>query len=303
MAVRPCCAICSATTPDTIGLLCPACARLIARGGRHAPGIVTSRTPADAAEGWVIDAWGQLHPIGARCAIGRDPQSNDLVIADLGVSGTHAELRRDRDRWVMRDLGSGNGTGLGDQPRARVVEPGHRDRVWFGGIAFYLWADRTPPAREVPPPEVSTVIPDSPGFTLTAEGVGDLIIRPVRGHPLTSAPGELEYHGHGDVRVRRAALPRLQFQLLRLLCDVAADAGDDRTACVGSHELLAQLPFQTHRPELTHVRQVVSTLRATLERVGVPGGGSVGTDALIQAREGQGYRVTWRVRRLGTAAR
>ena len=70
-----------------------------------------------------------------------------------------------------------------------------------------------------------------------------------------------------------------------------------------SHELLAQLPFQTHRPELTHVRQVVSTLRATLDRVGVPGGGSVGPDAVIHAREGQGYRVTWRVRRLGATSR
>lgn len=303
MAKGPCCAICGALARDTTGVLCSACARLIARGRRNAPGIVRSKTrPADA-EAWLIDAWGQLHPIAARCAIGRDPEVNDVVITDLGVSGEHAVLSHERRRWQLRDLGSANGTGVGDQPRTRVAEPSHRDRMWFGGIAFYLWADPTPAADDVPPPNVSTVIPEACGYGLTSDDAGDVVIRPVRGHPIESAPGELEYYGRGNARKRRAGLPRLQFQLLRLLCDAAVGAEDSHAAFVGSRELLAKLPFHTPRPELTHVRQVVSTLRATLGRAEIPGGGSAGADALILAEEGQGYRVTWRVRKLDAAAR
>ena len=88
--------------------------------------------------------------------------------------------------------------------------------------------------------------------------------------PLTALPASSR-HPAGATRSRRAALPRLQFQLLRALCDAAVAADDAHTASVGTHELVARLPFQTARPEPNHVRQVVLTLRERCA-AGVPGG-------------------------------
>ncbi|HVV84294.1 MAG TPA: FHA domain-containing protein, partial [Kofleriaceae bacterium] len=43
--------------------------------------------------------------------IGRDPARADLVLDDATVSGAHAELREGAGgRWILRDLGSRNGT-------------------------------------------------------------------------------------------------------------------------------------------------------------------------------------------------
>jgi hypothetical protein len=56
--------------------------------------------------------------------IGRDPNS-DLVIYDESVSRKHAELRRFNDRWIVRDLGSLNGTFVsysGDPQLERRIE-------------------------------------------------------------------------------------------------------------------------------------------------------------------------------------
>lgn len=50
--------------------------------------------------------------------VGRDPSSN-LVINHVSVSRKHAELRRENDRWIVRDLHSQNGTfvSYGGDPR------------------------------------------------------------------------------------------------------------------------------------------------------------------------------------------
>ena len=58
------------------------------------------------------------------------------------VSRRHAELRRDGERWFLRDLGSSNGTRVNG---VRVIEdtevrPG--DRLSLGGAAYRLRARR-----------------------------------------------------------------------------------------------------------------------------------------------------------------
>lgn len=56
--------------------------------------------------------------------IGRDPNS-DLVIYDESVSRKHAEIRRHDERWIVRDLGSLNGTFVsysGDPQLERRIE-------------------------------------------------------------------------------------------------------------------------------------------------------------------------------------
>jgi DNA-binding winged helix-turn-helix (wHTH) protein len=267
------CAVCETRTPDRVGVLCPACVASLATGERRAPNIVTSRAPVTA--GWLIDVWGQLHPIPSPCRVGRDPKRSDLTIADLSISAEHAELKRTSEGWRMRDRGSSNGTSVGARVRARDASVPHRERVRFGSIAFVLWADPEPPARDVPAPSVPTVVPPGGAVRLEGPDRAIAILRAARGHTIERAPGELEIHG------RKVVVPRLQFQLLRALCDAQGEY-------VTSHELVDTLPFQSGSPTPNHVRQVVSTLRTTLERAGL-------ASAMIEGREGLGYRITWRV--------
>jgi hypothetical protein len=286
-----CCAACETRAPEAVGVLCRGCASQLVIGERRAPGIVTAREVAPAA--WLIDAWGQLHAIPAPCRVGRDRERCDVVIADLSVSAEHAELRRDRDGWRVRDRGSSNGTSVGARARAKDAALPHRERIRFGSIGFVFWADATPPASEVPAPDVRTIVPATGAYQIeSGEGVRG-VLRAARGHPLARAPGELEIRDASG-RARRIALPRLQFQLLRALCEAAVEAADDqRSAYVGSHELAATLPFQSPAPAPNHVRQVVATLRTTLERA------ELARAALVEAREGLGYRITWKVEPLG----
>ncbi|MCU0308498.1 MAG: FHA domain-containing protein [Thermoleophilia bacterium] len=54
--------------------------------------------------------WGELYALaGERVTVGRSPAS-DVFLDDVTVSRHHAELLRDGDRVVLRDLGSLNGT-------------------------------------------------------------------------------------------------------------------------------------------------------------------------------------------------
>lgn len=78
---------------------------------------------------------------GARLTVGRSP-SCDCVLPEDCVSRRHAELRRDGERWFLRDLGSSNGTRVNG---IRVIEeaelrPG--DRLSLGGAAYRLRARR-----------------------------------------------------------------------------------------------------------------------------------------------------------------
>jgi ABC-type multidrug transport system ATPase subunit/pSer/pThr/pTyr-binding forkhead associated (FHA) protein len=56
---------------------------------------------------------------GTTYQIGRDPES-DIVMTDSRVSWKHAVLRVEQDRWVLEDVGSTNGTFLGDRRVSRI---------------------------------------------------------------------------------------------------------------------------------------------------------------------------------------
>jgi FHA domain/Domain of unknown function (DUF1707) len=73
---------------------------------------------------------------GGRMLLGRAPGCQ-LVFADDTVSRRHAELRMVDGRWILRDLGSSNGTWVnGRRVMEAEVAPG--DEVQLGGCAFRL---------------------------------------------------------------------------------------------------------------------------------------------------------------------
>jgi hypothetical protein len=65
----------------------------------------------------------QINLAGGRVCVGRG-LDNDLVLDHESVSRRHAEIRRERGRLVIRDLGSTNGTRVDGRPiQERVLEP------------------------------------------------------------------------------------------------------------------------------------------------------------------------------------
>ncbi|HEX6582537.1 MAG TPA: DUF1707 and FHA domain-containing protein [Thermoleophilaceae bacterium] len=74
---------------------------------------------------------------GARLTVGRSP-SCDCVLPEDCVSRRHAELRRDGERWLLRDLGSSNGTRVNGMRVIEAMEVRPGDRLSLGGAAYRL---------------------------------------------------------------------------------------------------------------------------------------------------------------------
>lgn len=68
--------------------------------------------------------------------LGRDG-GNSIVLADASVSGRHAELRQSGQQWVLRDLGSTNGTFVGNRLLDSAAVPLRGgERVAVGAVVF-----------------------------------------------------------------------------------------------------------------------------------------------------------------------
>ncbi|MEZ4384843.1 MAG: FHA domain-containing protein [Nannocystaceae bacterium] len=92
-------------------------------------------------------ASGRDYPLASRHLIGRAPACA-LRVEDPGVSGYHAEIAWDGERWQVQDLGSRNGTTLGGEalPRGeRAPLPSGVDLVLAGAVRLRL-VDASPPA-------------------------------------------------------------------------------------------------------------------------------------------------------------
>ncbi|MGW0364847.1 FHA domain-containing protein [Streptomyces sp. NPDC002990] len=79
------------------------------------------------------------HPSAAALRIGRDP-GNGLRLSHETVSRAHAELRMRDGVWVLKDLGSTNGTTVNGRrvTGSAVVRDG--DQISFGKVSFRLAA-------------------------------------------------------------------------------------------------------------------------------------------------------------------
>jgi FHA domain/Domain of unknown function (DUF1707) len=112
----------------------------------RAPGPV--RRGALRATAWVSEltadleaAWraprvpGLALPVAGEVTIGRSPDC-DCLLGDPSVSRHHARLCRDGDLWVLRDLGSRNGTWLNGVRVTGAVDVRPGDDVNLGGVRF-----------------------------------------------------------------------------------------------------------------------------------------------------------------------
>jgi hypothetical protein len=107
---------------------------------------------------------GQIFLLGYEpLTIGRHPES-DIVVPDLQVSRTHAEVAMHGDTWVIRDLGSANGTYVnGERTRTpHALQDG--DILEIGQTAFVVEISPDLDERElVIEQPLSLAVPPPPG--------------------------------------------------------------------------------------------------------------------------------------------
>jgi pSer/pThr/pTyr-binding forkhead associated (FHA) protein len=78
---------------------------------------------------------GQAVSLPAAAIVGREAGS-DILADDPHVSARHAQLRYERGRWWLRDLGSSNGTLLNGELVRTVVAVHHGDVLQCGRVRF-----------------------------------------------------------------------------------------------------------------------------------------------------------------------
>jgi hypothetical protein len=105
-----------------------------------------SRLDADIEAAWRrprVPVLGLPAAAGVRWVIGRAP-SCDCLVPDDCVSRHHAEIWRDGERWLLRDVGSQNGTRVNGTLVTEPVEVRPGDRVNLGGVPYRLSRSRMP---------------------------------------------------------------------------------------------------------------------------------------------------------------
>lgn len=277
------CAVCGQPV-DGAHVLCSACAGQIAPDVDLCPEQIVSRVtaPSDAA---LVDPWGRVHRIADTTVVGRQVASDGIAILSSSVSRRHAELRHDPtlDTFVLRDLGSTNGTVVGDieidAPTA--LRPG--DRVTFGTVGFYFVADTVSLTPELEPAH-QTVRPADFVAPAPAPGEDTLVGLPTAPIRVVEASGG----GGGFVEVmgRRVQLTPSQLELVRILIDrmqSEAHQPEPVRGFVHSTELIARLPWDTPHPTDNHLKQLVRRVRRALVKAGVGN--------LIHSQHRLGYRL------------
>ena len=76
---------------------------------------------------------GERVPLSTYTTIGRGPD-NALVVDDSFTSSAHAEIVREGDSWLVRDLGSTNGTFVNDRRVRGQAWIQSGDEIAFGNV-------------------------------------------------------------------------------------------------------------------------------------------------------------------------
>ena len=242
-----------------------------------------SASPTNAA---LVDLWGRPHRLAAKMQIGRHVDGAGVAILEPSVSRNHAEVVQQADAWVVRDLGSANGTYTDDRliEAQTSIKPG--ERVRFGHIAFYFLAD----ASTLPTPKaartMTATIPTRPDDGQPAStddertDVG-LPTMEFRMHEPTGGGGGLI-----EVNGKQVQLTTTQFELMALMIRRMATESHQPELVRGfvrSSELIADLSWDTREPSENHVKQLVRRVRRALMK------SEIGD--LIESRHRFGYRL------------
>lgn len=95
---------------------------------------------------------------GERIMVGRDP-SNRVALTDPAISSLHASLERYGSAWVIRDLGSSNGTFVNGERVAGDIPLRNGDEVSMGASRLVFRSRQTRDAanteRLAPPPSLT----------------------------------------------------------------------------------------------------------------------------------------------------
>jgi hypothetical protein len=271
------CLCCGARTD--VGSLCRSCAQAVAPCEGLIPDHVRSTVVTTDAEAWLVDGFGAPHAVAEKTTIGRS-HDGDLVVLAASVSREHAELRRTDAGWQVRDLGSRNGTFVdGARCQGRVPLPG-RAVLKVGDVAMWFLPDAVHEPVAAPAVETGSAGGGIVRFALQHGGAELCAV----GGSDAAAGGALLARAAATEAWTERALPPLEFQLLRTLCQKAAEEAASPAAvrgCVATKQLARDLPFQSKYANEENVRQVVRRLRAALAELGA--------DGLLAVMPGRGY--------------
>jgi len=274
------CLCCGATAE--VGSLCRTCAQDVTPCEGLIPDHLRSNVDTTEAAAWVVDGFGIAHALAAKTTVGRKNEG-ELVVLASSVSREHAELVKKDAGWHIRDLGSRNGTFVDGTRAQGRVNLGERTVIKIGDVALWFLAEVV--HEPVTPPSMATATAGgglvrfniTPGATeLCLVGTTDI-----------GAGGALLSRATGSTSWAEKSLPPLEFQLLRALCERAAEEADSPSAvrgCVQTKQLARDLPFQSKYANEENVRQVVRRLRGAL--------GEIGVETVLAVAPGRGYYLS-----------
>ena len=133
----------------------------------HPPIVLVGRSPEVEGLRWQSDS---------RLRVGRFSSDIDVVLSDSSVSPHHAEVVSTRQGWVVRDLGSMNGTFLNDEPlNGRQQALRHQDRLRFGRLLLAVeLTEGSRPAPAALPVALPAVAPSAevvPAIAVPPSGI------------------------------------------------------------------------------------------------------------------------------------
>ncbi|NVB77914.1 MAG: FHA domain-containing protein [Kofleriaceae bacterium] len=249
-------------------------------------------------EAVLFDQWGRTHALDLATHVGRTVQGPTLLLLSSTVSRRQASIWHEDGAWILRDLGSANGTFV-DEKAIETVALHDGARVRFGAIGFYFFADITGISIAEVAGDIGTTIIRAPSESEAFRATLDFIPPPLRDvvvevhQPAGGGGGVVSFDGV-QVQVTLA-----QLELLALLVErMRAEADEPAETCgfVSVDELLGKLSFESSDANENNVRQLVRRVRRLLSKSEL--------GEMIESRPGRGYRLRVRPDRpAGTARR
>lgn len=258
---------------ETTGVACAECLEELALKIAITPEQVSmqSRAPTPAA---LVDPWGRLLRIHKKTTVGREHDDDGLRILDATISRRHAVIEQRPEGFVLKDLGSSNGTFVENTNLASTHLLKDGERIRFGELAF-IFLDEVGAAPQVDPGALagytvkSSSIPQTKEIPRIAE-VRDRVIE------LREPTG-----GGGGVMIidgKPIQLTLPQYELVTIL--------HNANAFVHPTELIRSLSLDSAEPSEDHVRQLVRRMRRIFFKAGF--------ENVIESRYGAGYRLRLR---------